>query len=1036
MYEDDAELKSLLKELAHPPKYAADIPDRIQKCELALALVKRDDKPQEWAQLQSELGFSLARKPTHDRVENLQKAIEHYTLAITVYMPDAHATAWAMTQYRLASAYYDLATAPAVAGQVSIQLTGQTRDDNLVKAIKHYENALTTWTRENHPIRWALLQESLGDAYQVRPHADEENLSVAMNYYRKALTELTETDHERDWARIQHQIGTVLLRSISRDRKGNLSQAIKHLKQALAARKRMLDSQPYEWAQTQHNLAMACIEYQTEDRANNIEYAIRLCEEIVARLNAFPEMQALALSTLANAYNRRIRGDRAQNIESAIAYYKRAIDLQRHEPRAKSQHNLAVAYSKRIRGDSLDNLGSAIQAYERALEVFKEEVFAAQRAAVQVDLADAFWHLGNHWKQTDQDEAEKYFKQGIGHGKDAWRVYERLGLSAERARAQYILGNLYAERLAAPRIEHLKEAIRYYEASLAQRSVQTCPVEYAQTLNSLAATYLEPELVARPGTLNLAIQHFHEAIQIHHEHGNREGERRSGANLALLYYGLQDWGKAYDALERVLAVVESMRSEALGDLGQIDIARENSRLYECMMDTCLRMSPKRSAKALIAAEANKARAFLAQMSYEEIPLPLPIESQPRLERERKLARELRGYEDAIRNVETEDERLSLVQQQDGIRTSLNDIWRELEPHAPDYVALRRGDPVEYDQLQALVDGFGAAALVEFYTLPDKIIAFVLRSGEKQPAVTQVPISRDKLRLCVDTYQCEVVEYSQGGDIGQHWQELARPLLADVLPHLQGAKLVYLVPHGLLHYLPLHALRVDGGYLIDRFPIAYAPSTAVLGRVVQRTAGMEQTGNGRGALVFGYTPHEHQREVFEGEAVQIAKFFGTEAHLGKDATGALLREKGVNYNTLHLSCHAFFDPTDPLASGLQLADGVLTARDIMGLKLNADLVTLSACETGINDQQPGDELVGLTRALLYAGASSVLVTLWRVDPMAAWELMRDFYGRLLSKKEGAKLTQKAVALQKAMLEIRKQKPHPYYWAPFVLVGDWR
>jgi CHAT domain-containing protein len=288
---------------------------------------------------------------------------------------------------------------------------------------------------------------------------------------------------------------------------------------------------------------------------------------------------------------------------------------------------------------------------------------------------------------------------------------------------------------------------------------------------------------------------------------------------------------------------------------------------------------------------------------------------------------------------------------------------------------------------------------------------------------------------VQTYWREVVEYPQRGDIGQRWQELAEALLADVLPHLQGADLVYLVPYGLLHYLPLHILQVDGDYLIDRFPIAYAPSAAVLDRVIQRTGEAERTGNGRGALVLGYTPSGDERAVFEGEAIQVAKFFGAQPHLDQKASGALIRREGARHHTLHLSCHGFFHSTDPLASGLLLADGVLTARDIMGLKLNADLVTLSACQTALSDQQPGDELVGLTRALLYAGASSVLVTLWSVDAVAALELMTDFYRRLYDDK-GRKIKAEAVALREAMLELRKKKEHPYYWAPFILVGDWR
>jgi CHAT domain-containing protein len=106
---------------------------------------------------------------------------------------------------------------------------------------------------------------------------------------------------------------------------------------------------------------------------------------------------------------------------------------------------------------------------------------------------------------------------------------------------------------------------------------------------------------------------------------------------------------------------------------------------------------------------------------------------------------------------------------------------------------------------------------------------------------------------------------------------------------------------------------------------------------------------------------------------------------------------------------------------------------MNLGLNADLVTLSACASGLNVPLPGDELVGLTSALLYAGASSVLVTLWDVDAVAARGLMTNFYTKM--QGTAAPPLDKAAALREAMREAQKQS-HPFYWAPFILVGDWR
>ena len=103
-----------------------------------------------------------------------------------------------------------------------------------------------------------------------------------------------------------------------------------------------------------------------------------------------------------------------------------------------------------------------------------------------------------------------------------------------------------------------------------------------------------------------------------------------------------------------------------------------------------------------------------------------------------------------------------------------------------------------------------------------------------------------------------------------------------------------------------------------------------------------------------------------------------------------------------------------------------------MRLNTELVTLSACETGYNQRSPGDELIGLTRAFLYAGAPSVIVTLWPVYGRSAQKLMLEFYRQL---KNGAN---KATALQKAQIKVMETKKysHPYFWAPFILVGNWK
>jgi CHAT domain-containing protein len=169
--------------------------------------------------------------------------------------------------------------------------------------------------------------------------------------------------------------------------------------------------------------------------------------------------------------------------------------------------------------------------------------------------------------------------------------------------------------------------------------------------------------------------------------------------------------------------------------------------------------------------------------------------------------------------------------------------------------------------------------------------------------------------------------------------------------------------------------------------------------------------------------------FEGEADAVANLLGAVAH--HHAARSTVVDGVATADAIHMACHGYFAPADPLASGVVLADGVLTARDWLGLQLRSDLVALSACETGQQAVRTGDELVGLTRALLQAGSASVLLTLWRVYSDAAEDWMTHFYTALGASS--AARWKRARAFQAATLALQSD-PDPRAWAPFVLVGD--
>jgi CHAT domain-containing protein len=156
----------------------------------------------------------------------------------------------------------------------------------------------------------------------------------------------------------------------------------------------------------------------------------------------------------------------------------------------------------------------------------------------------------------------------------------------------------------------------------------------------------------------------------------------------------------------------------------------------------------------------------------------------------------------------------------------------------------------------------------------------------------------------------------------------------------------------------------------------------------------------------------------------------EVFTGPQATHQVLREKGPHSRIVHIATHGWFRQDNPMFSSISLGASDLSLFDLYQLSLPCELVTLSGCGTGLNVVVGGDELLGLNRGLLYAGAQGLLLTLWDVHDQSTAEFMKLFYQHLGSGRDKAK------AMQMAMSEIRKVYAHPFYWAPFVLVGKYR
>jgi CHAT domain-containing protein len=315
-------------------------------------------------------------------------------------------------------------------------------------------------------------------------------------------------------------------------------------------------------------------------------------------------------------------------------------------------------------------------------------------------------------------------------------------------------------------------------------------------------------------------------------------------------------------------------------------------------------------------------------------------------------------------------------------------------------------------------------LAEYFTTDDRTLLFLVREDFAEPIVKEISKSSADIRAFVAQYFSEEpgingqngkstsdkVRDLPEGDYQTFLQDFISPLTA-LTPNgdsiTQPNDIIWFVPHDFLHYLPLHAVKLDGQYLIDRNPVCYTPSASVMKYCHQKRKARRET-----ALILADSLLYTQDQTLAIQALfQPGK---AELHI-EDATKELLKRKlneaKAEIDILHIACHGKFDAAQALQSGIQLQDGKLTAEEIFSLELNADLVTLSACESGINENKPGDELIGLTRALIYAGTPSVIVSLWEVDAISTSILMTKFYQKLLA---GAT---KVDALQQAQVELR-------------------
>ncbi len=486
--------------------------------------------------------------------------------------------------------------------------------------------------------------------------------------------------------------------------------------------------------------------------------------------------------------------------------------------------------------------------------------------------------------------------------------------------------------------------------------------------------------------------------------------------------------------------LENLRSHLKAEEMKIAFLKDKLEVYEALVRMCLgREHSNTNLETTFAyVEQAKSRSLADLIAFRSQGLPASRKTERGLvDQVNALRGELNWYSRTIQLQEGRAANLMAPQ-----LVKLRRAARECEQRLVESLANLRVEDAEYANLQTAgsvpIETIRAALpedalLLQYYCVGDTFHTCLL----SRDSLKIVPVgSASRLRRVLQLLRFQLSKFRLGPDYvklfshqlldatNAHLHEFHECLIAPIAEDLKRAGHLIVAPHSFLHYLPFHALPdARGQALGDRFTISYTPSASVYQLCTTKSAGP----SGK-SLVLG-VPDKLAPQIEDEVRAVAGVLTDAEVFLGPNATERVLRERGSQSRLVHIATHGSFRQDNPMFSSIALGDSHLNLFDLYQLNLPCELVTLSGCGTGLNMVVGGDELLGLVRGLLYAGAQGVLVTLWDVNDQSTAEFMKLFYETLKTKKN------KAQAVQAAMAEIRGRYAHPYYWAPFVLVGKY-
>jgi len=697
-----------------------------------------------------------------------------------------------------------------------------------------------------------------------------------------------------------------------------------------------------------------------------------------------------------------------------------------HKTVAQSLNNLAMFYS------SLGDYDRAEQNYKRALKI-GEDILGQHHPDIAVtlnNLAEVYIMRRDYRMAEDMLlRSQKIFENAYGPNHEFTK-----GAFLHRADLYLIEGKI---ELAVPIMQKFKSLGGLGYCYLARR-------EYGQ-----AAKMFNASLAADKGNTDYKITHH--------------------IGLAMAYEGMAGLAEARLQFQLAINLIESQWQE-------LELADRKSFLTATLGSGIFRVDAYEGIVRVIVKEKKKGFARDALQYAERV--------KSRTLHEMLAARNIKGVQKADMEILEKDrqfqiksaklrKRLSILNdpavkasraEKNRVETDLNILLQEYEKFInevklqnKELASLITIEVAPLEKIQSYLDP--SVTILEYFIAKDKTYAWIITKGHM--AVHELTISRNELETLVNELRLpnisdrskprglQIVQPAGGFEVTETSRDnrarnrerflaaatyLYRRLVKPLDQKLDSDHLI-IVPHGVLHKVPFAALADGTRVLLNDHSLSVVPSATVIEYVVEK----RNADQGRFLSFANPKTDQDPLAYSELEVNRIAGLFAKqEKYFHNDATEKQAKNRSPHFDIIHFATHGQFNDKQPMQSGLLLAkdadnDGYLQLHEIFSINLqNANLVTLSACETALSKIYSGDDLVGLSRGFIYAGAPSILATLWSVEDRSTALLIQRFYEnwkiRGLSKPE---------ALREAQLYLKSQPQfnHPFYWAPYVIIGDW-